>query len=94
MLLTIHNSQYVLPADCTITSSGKSVIIDDVTIYSFTYRKIVSRRLVILFDKARTARWFAEILRDGVKANRGGIHISKTSKWDHNYPFGYQYIYY
>ena len=94
MLLTINNSQYVLPAGCKITSSGNSVIIDDVTIYSSTYTKKASRRLVILFDKARTARWFAEILLNGVKANRGGMHISKTSQWDYNYPFGYQYIYY
>ena len=91
MLLTIHNSQYVLPADCTITSSGKSVIIDDVTIYSFTYRKIVSRRLVILFDKARTARWFAEVIKEGLFSGWRGLLIEKNNQWNFDYPFGYKY---
>lgn len=97
MILRINNNEYMLPSYCTITSEDAYVIIDEVESLSFTSEKTPtvppSCRLVILFDKARTARWFAEFIKECVHSGQQGLKIQKIDQWNCNFPFGYQYIF-
>ncbi len=95
MILNIEKNNYMLPANCKITSKDSYVIIDEVESLSFTSKKKPSPqlcRLAILFDKARTARWFAELIKESVLSGHKALLIEKINHWDINYPFGYKYI--
>ena len=96
MILRINNNEYILPSYCTITSEDAYVIIDEVESLSFTSEKTPtvpqSCRLVILFDTARTARWFAELIQEYIRSGQQGLKIQKINQWNCKYPFGYQYF--
>ncbi len=94
MILTVDKSDYAVPANCEITTIESYVFIDEVDSPSFTFENKQPFRLVILFDKDRTARWFAELIRSCLQDENKRLEISKLTQWENSYPFGYQYIYY
>lgn len=94
MILKINKNEYLLPSNSKITTYKAYVIIDEVEFLPFTYAKIPAspHRLVIQFDQTRTARWFAEVIKEGVISSRRELRIEKISQWNFEYPFGYKYI--
>lgn len=93
MILNINKNEYMLPFNCKITSYKAYVIIDEVEFLPFTYAKIPAspHRLVIQFDQTRTARWFAEVIKEGLFSGWRGLLIEKINQWNFDYPFGYKY---
>lgn len=97
MILSVNNQEYQLSSSCEVTSSGPYVIVDGISSSSFTSsipEWMQTKRLLLLFDKTRTARWFEQVIREGLASKVAGLTISKTIQWDNNYPFGFKYTIY
>ena len=97
MILRVNNQEYQLSSSCEVTSSGPYVIVDGISSSSFTSsipEWMQTKRLLLLFDKTRTARWFEQVIREGLASKAAGLRIWKNAEWNKNYPFGFQYLYY
>lgn len=97
MILSVNNQEYQLSSSCEVTSSGPYVIVDGISSSSFPSsipEWMQTKRLLLLFDKTRTARWFEQVIREGLASKAAGLTISKTIQWDNNYPFGFKYTIY
>lgn len=97
MILSVNNQEYQLSSSCEVTSSGPYVIVDGISSSSFTSsipEWMQTKRLLLLFDKTRTARWFEQVILEGLASKAAGLTISKTIQWDNNYPFGFKYTIY
>ncbi len=96
MILNISKNEYLLPSNCKISTSKAYIIIDEVEFLPFTYAKKPAspHRLVIQFDQTRTARWFAEVIKEGVLSGQRGLLIEKINQWNFDYPFGYKYSFF
>lgn len=88
MLLQINQSTYNVSLKSQVTSQGEMVIIDET---GEPFSRLDNHRLIILFDQARTARWFALLIVERLSAGQDTLRIQKTPHWDSNFPMGYSY---
>lgn len=91
MKLFINGTAYLIQNKSIVSSREEAVIIDELTSVPSSTAEDSTDRLVILFDKTRTARWFAETIRQALSSGQEEFHVSKTACWDARYPFGYIY---
>jgi len=92
MKLKVNTNTYELPLNCVVSTNDAAVIIDGViTPSSFSDVNAVPGRLVIMFDKARTARWFGNVILDCLLSDQKQLWIRRIHYWDSHFPFGYKY---
>lgn len=90
MKLQINQTTYKVSLESQIKAQEEMVIIDNVG-DALSFNENYHHRLIILFDQARTARWFASLIIEKLAAGQESLSIQKTSLWDSNYPLGYSY---
>ncbi len=90
MKLQINQTTYKVSLESQIKAQEEMVIIDNVG-DSLSFNENYHHRLIILFDQARTARWFASLIIETLATGQESLSIQKTSQWDSNYPLGYSY---
>lgn len=90
MIIRVCKSDYLIPQDSQVSPAGDRVIID-IPDRDNRQQKMYTSRLVIVFDQARTARFFSTLIRDSLAAGKQYLEIHKLQSWNPQYPFGYSY---
>lgn len=88
MRLFVNNEEYELTRQSLIRTSASTIIIERL---APTLKKPPIERLVIVFDKDRTARWFAGLIVNSLQWGEKSLRIQKIDYWDPRFPFGYKY---
>lgn len=88
MELIINSNKYELSIDSLVSTYGESVIIE---VNPSSIVGTPTNKLIIVFDKEQTARWFSNIILDCLISGRKRLLLRRTSHWDNGYPFGYLY---
>ena len=92
MKLKVNSNAYELPLNCVVSTNGAAVIIDGIiTSSSFSVADANPERLVIMFDKERTARWFGNVILDCLLSGQKQLWIKRIDYWDSRFPFGFKY---
>ena len=89
MKLEINNYSYTIPSSSNVNAKGRSVMIDIVDRTGMA--PSLPDRLVIIFDKERTASFFSNIIKEGLTCQCEDLHIWKVPTWTDEYPFGYAF---
>ena len=90
MIIRIYDKYYLVSMNCQVFSKGNMVIID-YPLSGTLCQTISTSRLIIVFDKPRTARFFSNLICDYLESGKKYLQIQKISGWDPRYPFGYSY---
>lgn len=88
MELIINSNKYELSIDSLVSTYGESVIIE---VNPSSIVGTPTNKLIIVFDKEQTARWFSNIILDCLISGQKRLYLRRTCHWDNRYPFGYHY---
>ena len=90
MVIRVCKNNYFIPQDSQVSPMGDKVIID-IPEQDNCKRNSYTKRLIIVFDQARTARFFSMLIQDSLASGKHHLEIQKTLSWNPRYPFGYSY---